>query len=253
MSAGPARSAATRRVLTVAATSAAVALLHVGPGATWLPPVRRRWAPGLAGLGRAGHLALTFDDGPHPDGTPAVLDALDRLGWRATFFLLGRAVRAHPRAAAEVAAAGHEIAVHGDEHRYLLTRTPGDARDDLARAVRSVTDATGSVPHWYRPPYGVLTTSGLLAARAVGVQPVLWSAWGRDWTAGATARSVVDELRRGVLDGGTALLHDSDVTSAPGSWRTTVAALPLLAEEVARRGLTVGTLGEHHVDRAARC
>lgn len=253
MSTAGTRAAPARRALAVAATSAAVALLHVGPGATWLPPVRRRWAPSLAGLGRAGHLALTFDDGPHPDGTPAVLEALDRLGWRATFFLLGRAVRAHPRTAAEVAAAGHEIAVHGDDHRYLLTRTPGSAHDDLARAVRSIADTTGSVPHWYRPPYGVLTTGGLLAARRVGVRPVLWSAWGRDWTAQATPRSVVDELCSGSLDGGTALLHDSDVASAPGSWRTTVAALPLLAVEVERRGLLVGTLGEHRVDGRARC
>jgi hypothetical protein len=93
----------------------------------------------------------------------------------------------------------------------------------------------------------VLTTGGLLAARRLGLRPVLWSAWGRDWTAGATPRSVVEELCRGVLDGGTALLHDSDATSAPGSWRTTVAALPLLAAEVTRRGLAVGPLGEHGV------
>ena len=242
-----------RGAFALTATSAALALAHIGPGVTWLPPVRRRWAPSLAGLGRPGHLALTFDDGPQREGTPAVLEALDRLGWRATFFLLGCAVRAEPQVAAQVAAAGHEIAVHGDRHRYLLTRTPGAARDDLARAIRSVTEATGSVPHWYRPPYGVLTTGGLLAARATGVRPVLWSAWGRDWTASASPRSVVDELCSGVLDGGTALLHDSDVTSAAGSWRTTVAALPLLAEEVARRGLRVGTLGEHGITERARC
>jgi peptidoglycan/xylan/chitin deacetylase (PgdA/CDA1 family) len=109
----------------------------------------------------------------------------------------------------------------------------------------TVTDASGTRPRWFRPPYGVLTTGTLLALRDLGVRPVLWTAWGRDWEPGATPRTVVDVVRRGILDGGTVLLHDSDVAAAPGSWRTTVAALPLLAEEAARQGLTVGPVAEH--------
>lgn len=248
-----ARAVPARAVVLSAATGAAVALAHVGPGITWLPSVRLRCAPRLSGLGAAGHLALTFDDGPDPRGTPVLLAALDDLGWRATFFMLGSAVRAAPGLAAEVAAAGHEVAVHGDTHRYLLTRTPRGAREDLARGVDAVGGATGAPLRWFRPPYGVLTSGSLLAARRLALRPVLWSAWGRDWVAGATPRSVVDELSRGVLDGGTALLHDCDATSAPGSWRATAAALPLLAEEAGRRGLRVGPLGEHGVVRQEGC
>lgn len=229
------------------------ALIRVGPGATWLPPVRRQLTPALAGLGRPGHLALTFDDGPDPDGTPAVLEVLQRLGWRATFFLLGRMVQAAPEVAAAVVAGGHEIAVHGHghEHGYLLARSARSTEDDLGLAIGAIEAATGVRPHWYRPPYGVLTTAGLRAARRHGLRPVLWSAWGKDWLPGATPRSVVRELTRGVLSGGTALLHDSDVTSAPGTWRVTARALPLLAEEVERRRLRVGPLAEHKV-RAGR-
>lgn len=230
------------------AAALAVGLAHVGPGVTWLTPIRLRWAPGLSGLGHPGHVALTFDDGPHPDGTPAVLEALDRLGWRATFFLLGERVRDMPGLTAQIAAAGHEVAVHGDEHRYLLTRTPRAAATDLTRAVGSIQAAVGCPPRWYRPPYGVLTTGGMLAAHRLGLRTVLWSAWGRDWQTDATPGSVVAELTRGVLAGGTVLLHDSDVTSAPGSWRVTVAVLPLLAKELGRQRLSPGPLCEHGVE-----
>lgn len=233
-----------------AARSGAAAVLvgaavQIAPAATWLPPVRHRLAPGLSGLGDRAHLALTFDDGPDAEGTPAVLAALYDLGWRATFFLLGEQVRARPGLAAEVAATGHEIALHGFAHRYLPARSPWATYDDLARGVQTVAEATGVRPRWFRPPYGVLTSACLWAAARLRLRPVLWSAWGRDWRHDATAASVVAELTRGVLAGGTALLHDSDATAAPGSWRTTVGALPLLADEVRRRGLAVGPLGEH--------
>jgi peptidoglycan-N-acetylglucosamine deacetylase len=229
----------------VLVAAAGLGLAQVAPAVTWSAPVRHHLAPTLSGLGRPGHLALTFDDGPHPAGTPAVLVALDALGWRATFFMLGEQVRAQPSLAAEVAAAGHEIAVHGDTHRYLLGRSPRATQDDLARAVESVTAATGSHPRWFRPPYGVLSGGVLPVLARLGLQPVLWSAWGREWRAEATPRSVVETLARGVLDGGPALLHDSDVAAAAGCWQTTVRTLPLLAERLSPRGLVVGTLAEH--------
>jgi hypothetical protein len=69
------------------------------------------------------------------------------------------------------------------------------------------------------------------------MRPVLWSSWGRDWRAGATPSGVVADLLAGSPDGGMLLLHDSDLMSTPGSWRVTVAALPLLAEQLATRGL----------------
>ena len=89
------------------------------------------------------------------------------------------------------------------------------------------------------------TPEALLAARRLGMRPVLWTAWGRDWRADATPEGIRDEVARGRLDGGTVLLHDADHASEPGCWRPSVAALPLLAEVIAARGLTVGPLGEH--------
>ncbi|MYR56237.1 polysaccharide deacetylase family protein, partial [Streptomyces sp. SID625] len=67
----------------------AAAVVHIVPAASWLPRFRSRCLPHLAGHGRTGHVALTFDDGPDPASTPHFLDALDRLDVRATFFVLG--------------------------------------------------------------------------------------------------------------------------------------------------------------------
>lgn len=232
--------------------AALTALAQIGPAATWLPPVRRRLAPALCGYGPPDHLALTFDDGPDPVGTPAVLAELEALGWHATFFMLGEQARAHPAVAAAVADAGHEVALHGDAHRYLLGRSPLATHRDLAGGLAAVHAATGVRPRSYRPPYGVLTTAALVAARRLGLRPVLWSAWGRDWEPDATPESVLGTLGRGTLAGGTVLLHDSDITSAPRSWETTARTLPLLAHEVARHGWRVGTVAEHRALAAAR-
>lgn len=225
------------------AAPVAVAVRHAAPSLLSRDPLRSL-APSLAGRGRPGGVALTFDDGPDPHGTPAVLDALAALGWRATFFMLGSQVRAHPEVARSVVLAGHEVGVHGDVHDNHLTRSAAWVEQDTARACGEIAAVTGMVPRFSRPPYGVLTGGTLRSARRHGLRPVLWTAWGRDWLAAGPQR-VAAELERGLDDGATVLLHDSDCTSRPGSWRSTVAALPLLAEQLAQRGLEVRALVDH--------
>jgi peptidoglycan/xylan/chitin deacetylase (PgdA/CDA1 family) len=241
--------ASTRRVLARAVLPAALAAAtrHAAPALTARGPLRRAM-PRLSGRGRPGGVGLTFDDGPHPSGTPLVLAALAELGWSATFFLLGSEVRRFPDVARAVADAGHEIGLHGDEHRNHLTRSASWVRRDLDRARAEVAAATGRVPRWFRPPYGVLSGGSLRAAGALDLTPVLWTAWGRDWEAIAPRRILGHVLAR-LDDGGTVLLHDSDCTSARESWRGTVAALPLLAAELDRRGLAVRPLRDHLVRR----
>jgi peptidoglycan/xylan/chitin deacetylase (PgdA/CDA1 family) len=221
-------------------------------GAIWLAPwasaheeLRRRFLPRLAGWGPPGQVALTFDDGPDPVSTPRFLAELDALGWRATFFLLGDMVRRAPHLAAEIVAAGHEVAVHGDHHRSHLFRTPRDLRDDVARARDAIAEASGVEPVHFRPPYGSISAGTILAARAAGLRTVLWSGWGRDWTPDATAASVHAHLRDGLKPGATLLLHDSDCTSAPGSWRSALGALPMLAPDVDALGVSVVSLTTH--------
>jgi peptidoglycan/xylan/chitin deacetylase (PgdA/CDA1 family) len=220
---------------------------QVAPAALFVPALRIAVSPALAGIGAPGHIALTFDDGPHPRSTPRFLSVLAEHGVRATFFVLGRELAREPWLGKEIAAAGHEIAVHGWDHRCLLRRGVRAVHDDFARTVEVVERTTGRRPRWVRAPYGVFTGASLVAARRLGLTPVLWTCWGFDWTARATPSSVAETVRRGLRGGGTILLHDSDVAAAVGAWRSTLGALPPLLAHCRERGLAVGPLAEHGV------
>lgn len=224
---------------------ACAAAANLLPGLTAWRDMRCTLLARLAGVGAAAHVALTFDDGPAATSTPAVLDSLDRLGWRATFFLLGSEVDRKPELAAEVAARGHEVALHGYHHANHLWHAPPWVAADVRRGYDRVSEAAGAAPRWFRPPYGALAASSIAAARRCGLKTVLWTTWGRDWRRDATGPTVAAEVEATFRPGATVLLHDSDVTSAPGSWRATLAALPLLSERWGAAGLAVGPLAEH--------
>ena len=234
-------------VRTAMVAGAGAALAHAGPAVAAVGPVRRQLMPGLAGIGDRGHVALTFDDGPHPQATPELLRRLDRAGVRATFFLLGRMVERHPEVARAIADAGHEIGVHGYEHSLLVKRGPRATRDDLDRATQTIVAVTGTQPRWWRPPYGVASTAALVEARRLRLRPVLWTCWGRDWTATCTADSVYRSVMRRLAGGGTILLHDSDYAASPNCWQSMLAALPAILTTCAARGLRVGPLAEHGI------
>ena len=215
----------------------------IGAAAAWCGPAA---APVLPAVARAfgiplrlpgsGGVALTFDDGPHAEGTPATLELLRGAGARATFFLVGEQVERYPALAAEIAAAGHEIALHGYRHRLMLRRTPRGLADDLDRALDVIGSATGRSPRAYRPPYGVFSAAGLALARRRGWLPLLWSKWGRDWERRATPEEIAQRATAGLSGGDVVLLHDADHYSSVGSWRRTVGALPLVLGAVEALG-----------------
>jgi peptidoglycan/xylan/chitin deacetylase (PgdA/CDA1 family) len=232
----------TPRVPLVGACAGAALAGYMLPGlAGALPALRRPLGIEDRTAGGDG-FALTFDDGPHAQGTPAVLEILARAAdgdgaVRATFFLVGEQVRRNPALAREIVAAGHGIGLHCDRHRNLLRLAPWQVREDLARALACIEDATGVSPTLYRPPYGVLNAAALVLAARRGWRTLLWSQWGRDWEPRATPASITRRVTDGARAGAVLLLHDADDYSAPGSWRRTAAALPAVLETLAARGL----------------
>jgi peptidoglycan-N-acetylglucosamine deacetylase len=216
----------------------------VASGAYAFPALAGAVAALRAPLGIAQHTidgngyGLTFDDGPHREGTPAVLEALAARGVRATFFLVGEQVARNPGLAAEIVAAGHGIGLHCDRHRNQLRLGPRAVREDIMRAAARVEETTGRPIERYRPPYGIFNAAALSLVRANGWRPLLWTHWGRDWEARATPESIVAKLVGGeVGEGSVLLLHDADDYSAEGSWRRTVAALPRVLSTLEERGL----------------
>jgi peptidoglycan/xylan/chitin deacetylase (PgdA/CDA1 family) len=182
-------------------------------------------------------VSVTFDDGPHPEGTPAVLEVLAGFGARATFFLVGEQVARRPALAASIVAAGHEVALHGFRHRLQLRMSAGSVSEDLRLGAAAIFDATGVQVCWHRPPYGIYSAAGLAAARDADLRPLLWSRWGKDWRRFTTPARIAARAVAGVGAGDVILLHDADFYSSPRSHERTVAALPAILTELRRRGL----------------
>jgi peptidoglycan-N-acetylglucosamine deacetylase len=171
-------------------------------------------------------VAITFDDGPHPDGTPRILEILAEHGAVATFFLAGEQVVKRPELARRVLDAGHAIGLHGYQHRPHPSRSATVIAEDFVRATAAIEDATGIVPRLHRPPYGIYSPASLRLARERGLQPLMWSRWGKDWRKFTTAAKITSRAVGDVQDGDVILLHDADFYSSVRSHQRTAAALP---------------------------
>jgi peptidoglycan/xylan/chitin deacetylase (PgdA/CDA1 family) len=109
--------------------------------------------------------------------------------------------------------------------------------DDLRRASAAIEAATGVTARLHRPPYGAYSRGGLAAVRAAGLEPLLWSRWGKDWRRWTTPARIAARATRDLTAGDVILLHDADHYSSRDSWRRTVEALPAILEAIGRRGL----------------
>jgi peptidoglycan/xylan/chitin deacetylase (PgdA/CDA1 family) len=220
-------------------------------GAIWSLPALAPVVPSVADAlrlprmtdGTGAEVALTFDDGPDPAGTPVVLEILARLGATATFFCVGEQIEASPSLVREIDAAGHGLALHGHRHCNQLLQTPRALREDLDRARFALGEALGREPEpLYRPPFGIFSAGGLRVVRGRGLRPVLWSRWGHDWRALTNGRRIAHELLDGAIAGDILLAHDSDRYSARDSWRRTAEALPIVLGGLQARGLSARRL-----------
>lgn len=211
--------------------------LHPGRARRW-----RRYA-GVECVAPEGRAVITLDDGPDEDATPSVLDALDEVHARATFFFLADQVRAHRHLAYEVIRRGHEVGLHGYGHERHDRIDSARSREDVIRGFEAIADAIGVRSRWYRPPYGKMSAASAEACRELGMTPVYWSAWGLDWENVQAER--IAEVACGQFDeGGILLLHDSARYARRSSAIPTAQAIPLIANRLRGRGISLVTLGE---------
>ena len=178
-------------------------------------------------------IVLTFDDGPDPVGTPAVLDALAAHGATATFFVLLTRVRRHPDLLARVRDAGHEIGLHGVDHQRLTGFSAAEVHARTAAARVELEAVTGDAVRWFRPPYGAQTPATWLAVRRAGMVPVLWGPTTWDWRDAAQQERVA-KAQVGARAGAVVLAHDAFADESDGA---TPAAEPLRAPDVDRGDL----------------
>ncbi|MDQ4142423.1 MAG: polysaccharide deacetylase family protein [Actinomycetota bacterium] len=187
----------------------------------------------------AANVALTFDDGPDPDHTPAILDELARLSIAATFFLVGRRAQAHPRIVQRILAEGHEVGSHSSSHPEPWAVSLATLVGEYRRGRAQVEHAAERAVPLFRPPKGYVNGTGALAMLAARVRPWLWTIDPGDWTPEVRPEEIV----AGVADlqaGDVVLLHDAiEGPLAPSALdrRATAAALEGIAEVAAGRGL----------------
>jgi peptidoglycan/xylan/chitin deacetylase (PgdA/CDA1 family) len=191
--------------------------------------------------GDESRVALTFDDGPNPVATPAILDALASRDAQASFFILGRHAERWPELVRRIAAEGHSVCNHGYYHRKLHFKSPRYVRNDLQLGTRAIVDACGVRPAFFRAPHGFRSPWVTHIARSLGQRTV---GWGRGvWdTARPGVEAIADRTVRVAKPGAILLLHDGDGYDPLGDRTQTARAVPVIVDRIRDAGLEFATL-----------
>jgi peptidoglycan/xylan/chitin deacetylase (PgdA/CDA1 family) len=186
-------------------------------------------------------VSLTFDDGPNPDATPRVLDALAKHGVKATFFVLGAHAERWPDLVHRVLEEGHQIGNHGYFHRKLHLKSPAYVKRDIILGKRAIERAGAPAPRFFRAPHGFRSPWVTAIARSLGERTIGWSlgVWDSDRPG---VQAIVDRTIEGTRPGSIVLLHDGDGYNANGDRTQTAAALPAIISGLRDRGFDFVTL-----------
>lgn len=183
-------------------------------------------------------VVLTFDDGPHPEHTPKVLQILEDHDVKATFFVVGRKAKLYPELIREIHQRGHTLGLHGYQHDRLFSwKTPKYVQEDIERTQRVIEEACGERPALFRPPIGHVSSRTAAGAKRARVTLVAWSAKGRDGIADADPEQVLERLRAGIKPGAILLLHDA--AERDDFEPVCAAILPELLSAIQAAGLSV--------------
>jgi peptidoglycan-N-acetylglucosamine deacetylase len=186
-------------------------------------------------------VSLTFDDGPNPEATPRILDALAEDGVKATFFILGAHAERWPELVHRVVSDGHQVGNHGYFHRKLHFKSPGYVKRDLTLGKRAIERAGGESPKFFRAPHGFRSPWVTAIARSLGERTIGWSlgVWDSD-KPGVSA--IVKRTLDGTKAGSIILLHDGDGYNANGDRLQTAEAVPEIISGLRDRGFDFVTL-----------
>jgi peptidoglycan/xylan/chitin deacetylase (PgdA/CDA1 family) len=190
-------------------------------------------------------VALTFDDGPHPEITPRVLDLLAAAGQHATFFCIGEHVERHPQLVRRILAEGHALGLHSHTHsRWFNTWLPGRVSADLRRAAEVCAAATGvAAPRLFRPPVGLKNPMLAIAVAELGLRTVTWSCRGMDTTQ-PPVELLLQRLVAGLAPRAIILLHDGHEPGRPADRSRCVEVLRRLLPIMAERGVRSRALND---------
>lgn len=204
------------------------------PRSTWLGANILRLPP--ASVARR-EVALTIDDGPDPQVTPAVLDLLDAHGARATFFCIARHAQAHAALCREIVRRGHSVQNHSFAHSHAFSLFgPRAIRHELARAQDTLAQITGQRPRYFRAPAGLRNLFLSPVLHELDLQLVAWTRRGFD-TARRDPADVLARLTRGLCAGDILLLHDRHAALATSGRPVTIEVLPALLQRFEQTGL----------------
>ena len=156
----------------------------------------------------AGWIALTYDDGPNPERTDAVLAALERAGVKATFFTVGYLVEAYPAYVQKIAAAGHAIANHANEHEILTKLSDAAITETLNTADAKIRAAGVEPIGLVRPPGGTTSARVKAAIEQAGYRQILWTTGPFDYD-GKSASAIANDVVAHAEDGAVVVLHDN--------------------------------------------
>lgn len=176
--------------------------------------------------------AFTFDDGPHPDNTPKILDILAKENIKASFFCVGENALLYPELIKRIKDEGHLLGSHSFSHKNLMACTPSESLEQIRRGIEAVSRVSGQPCRYIRPPYGMRYPWTLRQAYSLGQQVVLWSNWPRDWQLpgeDVIIERVVSEVQYGDI----VLLHDGG-----GDRTQTVLALPVIIGKLRECGFS---------------
>ncbi|MFG3045087.1 polysaccharide deacetylase family protein [Streptomyces sp. NPDC048202] len=183
----------------------------IGSGAPHSAPAAQlkvRHQPILRLTGKGRNMMLTFDDGPHPDYTPHILDTLAKYDVRAMFFVCGEMAVDNKELLARMAEEGHVVGNHTWTHPLLTEMARGDIRDEIERTSDVIEDAYGDRPQWFRAPYGAWNRATFQLGAEMGMEPMAWTVDTTDWMTPGTS-TVVKRVEHGAAPGVVILSHDA--------------------------------------------